>query len=124
MYIELTHLLWLAVIGLVAGYAWQGHAAKEQALGHARRYCEREGVQLLDDSMVAHRRWLQRDESGKVRLWRRFAFEFAATGDERYRGHIDMAGARVASVHLEPHRVSTVGGGGTVIDMDAWRRLH
>lgn len=129
MYFELTHVVWLTLVALAGVYAWRGHAAKEQALRGARRYCESQQVQLLDDSLVVNRRGLRRDGAGRLGWRRRFTFEFTATGEERYRGHIDMAGSRVADVRLDAHRVppAAVAGecsGGTVIDLNERRRLH
>lgn len=129
MYFDLSHLSWLTLAALVGVYAWRGHAAKELALRAARRYCETQQVQLLDDSMVVSRRWLGRGRDGRLGWWRRFGFEFTATGAERYRGHIDLLGVRVAGVQLEPHRVPPAAepllrDPGKVVDLQAWRRLH
>lgn len=129
MYFELSHLAWLTLAVLAGVYAWRGHAAKETALRAVRRYCEAQQVQLLDDSMVVSRRWLGRGRDGRLGWWRRFGFEFTATGDERYRGYADLLGARIAAIQLEPHRVPPsaepqLRDAAKVVDLQAWRRLH
>lgn len=99
-------LTWLFVIAmLVVGYqiwAWQ-QKARTQATVAVKRRCQQEGLQLLDDTLMLDRMRLRRTEHG-VRLWRCYVFEFASTGDQRYRGHIELLGRKIARLELAAYR--------------------
>lgn len=121
MYLELIDVVWGALALLAALYAWRAHAVKEQALQHARRHCQAQQVQLLDDSLVVTQRRLIRTAGGGLGWRRRYGFEFTATGNERYRGHVEMAGVRCVAVRLEAHRAPpsmVLGDPGRVIDAE------
>jgi hypothetical protein len=49
---------------------------------------------------------LARDEDGRLRLRRIYAFEFTETGDNRRHGAIVMLGARLEDLRLEPYRMN------------------
>lgn len=96
-------LLGLLVLGVY--YWWRAHAVKEIALRAAREHCREMDVQLLDDSVVLRGLWAKRDAGGSLRLWRRYQFEFTATGDDRYQGRVLLLGARLEAVRLDTHRI-------------------
>jgi len=99
--------LWgLLLLGVFVMYWWQARDTKAVALYHAARRCESLGVQLLDQSMVQRRVRLQRDESGRLKLRRYYAFEFSSTGNERYPGTISIQGKRLLGIEMAPYRVS------------------
>ncbi len=70
-----------------------------------RTACERYGVQLLDETVVFYRLALARDDAGRLRLRRRYGFEFSDTGDNRRHGAIVMLGAQLEDLQLEPYRL-------------------
>ena len=72
----------------------------------AHRYCKRMDVMLLDDAVFLRGLWFKRDDQGRLRVWRRFLFDFTSTGEERYTGRIIMLGQRIQHMELEPHRFS------------------
>ena len=96
--------LWLAVAAAGA-YWWQSHAIRELALAATRAHCKQFDVQLLDETVALRRVRLRRDRGGQMRLERTYQFEFASTGDERYRGWTVMLGRRALSIDLQPHRL-------------------
>lgn len=104
MELELTDLLWLALLAGAGWLWWRAQGARELALRAARRHCDQEQVQLLDDTVAAQRFWWRRGRSGHLTPWWLFEFEFTATGDDRYRGSVVILGGKVETVHLEPHR--------------------
>ena len=79
--------------------------ARESAVAAGRDACERYGLQLLDDTVSITRLRLARDEGGRLRLQRTYAFEFSDTGDNRRHGAIVMLGAQVEDLQLEPYRL-------------------
>ena len=105
MYIELSDLLWLTFLGLAGMHWWHGQKVKEIALQAARNHCKEIDIQLLDQSIYLRGFWLKRDDSGKVRIWRSYLFDFTATGDDRAQGRVTMLGKKVTGIALEPHRI-------------------
>lgn len=104
--VELKDLFWLTLVGLICLIWWQGQKVREVALARARRECGSLDLQLLDDSVALRALWLRRDPRGRVRLWRRYHFEFTSTGDERYGGQVITLGGQVTGVTLAPHRIN------------------
>ncbi len=90
----------LAGLGLVA-WGWYSSArVKEVAVRVARRACERNRQQLLDETVALKRIRLQRDRSGRIRFLRHYGFEFSGDGEQRFRGEIALLGLRVVSTNL------------------------
>lgn len=102
---HLIDILLLTVVGFVAVFWWKTQDVKPYALKAAQLRCDEDGLQLLDQSVVLRRVWFKRDLRGRMRACRRFAFEFSSTGDERYKGHVVMMGAKVISTSVAPHRI-------------------
>lgn len=103
--IELVDLFWLFALLGACHYWWKAHGMKEMALAATRNYCRKVDVELLDDTVVLRGFWLKRDQSGRLRMWRSYLFEFTTTGEERYSGRIILLGGRVESIQLETHRL-------------------
>lgn len=102
--LTLQHLFWITLFAAAGAWWWQARELKDIALQAARRHCQMVNVQLLDDSMVLMRTRVERADSG-WRLVRRYQFEFTSTGDERYRGDVQLEGRRVTRLELQPHRI-------------------
>ncbi|PXX93443.1 DUF3301 domain-containing protein [Marinobacter vulgaris] len=100
----LGNLFWLFVAGFAVWYWWRAKAIKDFVLQAARNYCKKMDVMLLDEAVYLRGLWFKRDENGRVRVWRRFLFDFTSTGEERYNGRIIMLGQRIVQMELEPHR--------------------
>lgn len=79
--------------------------ARERAVAAGRAACTRYGVQLLDDTVAFAQLRLARDDDGRLRLRRTYAFEFSDTGNNRRRGAIVMLGAILTDMQLEPYRL-------------------
>ena len=97
-------LAWMALLFAAMYYWWCAYGMKELALAATRRYCKQVDVVLLDDSVVLRAFWVKRDASGRLRMWRRFNFEFTSTGEDRYQGRVVLLGERVEVIQLEPHK--------------------
>ena len=97
-------LFWLFVAGFLIWYWWRAKAIKDFVLHAARQYCKKMDVMLLDDAVYLRGLWFKRDDQGRVRVWRRFLFDFTSTGEERDAGRIIMLGQRIIHMELEPHR--------------------
>jgi len=102
---SLVKLLLLILLGGVAVYWWQSFYFKGLALDSAREYCRQLGLQLLDESMVITGTWPVRGRDGRLRLRRRYQFEFASLGDRRYRGQLVLIGTRLQSIDLEAYKM-------------------
>lgn len=76
---------------------------KSTALQHLYQYFREQDLQLLDQTIVLKGVWPCRSDSGSLQLRRRYAFEFTSTGEERYKGLIELNGRRVQRIELEAH---------------------
>lgn len=100
----LSTITWLFIAGFAIWYWWRAKAIKDDVLAAAKNYCKRMDVMLLDDAVYLRGLWFKRDQRGKVRVWRRFLFDFTTTGEERYLGRVIMLGQRVENIELQAHR--------------------
>lgn len=67
----------------------------------AARACQRNDVQLLDDTVALQRLWWRRDWNGQLRSERVYHFEFTASRTDRRRGRVVLLGQRVEVVQME-----------------------
>ncbi|MEQ9545343.1 MAG: DUF3301 domain-containing protein [Marinobacter sp.] len=99
-------LFWLFAAVFALWYWWRAKAIKDFVLQAARNYCKKMDVMLLDDAVYLRGLWFKRDETGRLRVWRRFLFDFTYTGEERYVGRVIMLGPRILHMELEPHKLN------------------
>ena len=97
----------LVIIVIVAGLAFwiDSLRARERALSAGRNACERNGLQLLDETVSGASTRVARDSEGRLKIRRVFVFEFSDTGNNRRRGSITLVGADVHDVYTEPYAV-------------------
>ena len=101
MSLDLTDIALVTAVVVIAALFWRSHGIRERALVHTRRFCQREQVEFLDDTVGLEKLTLAKDRHGKRRITR---FEFTVTGGERYPGHTYVQGGQVQRVELPPHR--------------------
>lgn len=98
----------ILALALIARLWWGAMGAKRQARAAASNACARIPARLLDE--VALERWaLRRDRDGRVRLWRRYRFEFCVDETLRYRGGVELLGRRVVALEMPGRRFDTGG---------------
>ncbi|WP_372964741.1 DUF3301 domain-containing protein [Marinobacter sp.] len=97
-------LFWIFTAGFATWYWWKAKAIKDSVLEATRRYCKTMDVMLLDDAVFLRGIWFKRDQTGNLRVWRRFLFDFTTTGEERYTGRVIMLGKKIMHMELDPHR--------------------
>lgn len=93
--------VWLPLFLITAVAAGWYHVLRlrERATAHARRLCERHGLQLLDDSVALHRlrvRWRR----GGLHALREYRFETSLGGNDRQTASITLFGDRIVSASL------------------------
>jgi hypothetical protein len=96
----------LLAVALLVGLTWltmDNLRAREAAIDAARRACAGDGVQLLDDTVMMVSLRIVRG-GGRTVLRRVYQFEFSDNGDNRLAGAVTLAGSRVDTLYLEPHR--------------------
>lgn len=93
----------LTLIAAVLSFWWQSDKIKRQVLRQLILVCRRQGLQLLDQTMVLRGLWLQRNPAGTLAIRRRYLFEFASTGEARYKGRVVLLGRHIVSLEMEPH---------------------
>jgi len=96
-----------AIILIVAvGLFWvDSLRARERALAAGRAACERNGLQLLDETVAGAGLRLARNDEGELRIRRVFVFEFSDNGNNRRRGSVVVLGAAVQDLYIEPYAV-------------------
>jgi hypothetical protein len=90
----------LVVIAAVAWLFLDGLKAREVAIAAARRACEAEDLQFLDETVESSGLKPQRDAAGRVRLRRVHAFEFSDSGNNRLKGSVVTLGHEVVTVNV------------------------
>jgi Protein of unknown function (DUF3301) len=95
----------VALVLVVAGtLLWiDSLRAREKAVAAGRAACERYGVQFLDETVAFARLRLARNAAGRLRLQRRYVFEFSDTGNNRRGGSIVVLGAEIDDLQMEPY---------------------
>ena len=104
MNLDLTDIGLVTAVVVIAALFWRSHGIRERALIYTRRFCQREEVEFLDDTVGLEKLALMKDRHGKRRITRIYRFEFTVTGGERYPGHTYVQAGHVQRVELPPHR--------------------
>lgn len=103
----LSELFMILVTCSVAWLIWQNTGRREQAIAAAMRHCQKQEVQLLDQTVSLNR--LRPYWKDQLCLERHYGFEFTSTGERRYKGHLTLIGKRLGQIELEPHRIDSDG---------------
>lgn len=90
----------LVLLGALGWFWLDSLRARDAAVSAARRACESEGLQFLDDTVSFAGIKPERDDDGVLRLRRIYAFEYSDTGDNRRRGSVVMLGRRVILLNV------------------------
>ncbi|HKI65340.1 MAG TPA: DUF3301 domain-containing protein [Burkholderiales bacterium] len=101
-------MLELSALAVAAGATWfwiDSLRARERAVRAGRAECGRHGLQFLDETVAIVKLRPARDDQGRLRLRRTYAFEFSDTGNNRRQGVIVTLGGQLADVQLEPYRI-------------------
>lgn len=96
----MAELALLGGVGLLVWFWADTLRARERAIDLCRAACGRRGLQLLDQTVALDRLRPGRDERGRLRLQRRYRFEFTRDGRARDSGTVLMLGARMQSLEL------------------------
>jgi hypothetical protein len=92
----------ILALALFAAAVWlwlDSMRARERAVDVARRYCARQDLQFLDDTVALAALRPRRTGRG-LRLQRVYEFEFSDTGLSRHRGAATVLGSEVIALHL------------------------
>lgn len=96
-----TALTFFLLLGLAAG-AWAHNARiSRRAIQFAAQSCHRQGLQLLDQSVLLESVRLS-TYRGMPSLIRRYRFEFSAKGDRRYLGWVTLNAWRLTATEMQP----------------------
>ena len=101
-------LVSLLLLGAVVWFWFDSLKARESGLAAARRACQREGLQFLDETVVGHGFKFARDDKGYLVLRRGFDFEYSLSGDDRYLGAVIIEGRDIVLVDTTQHRSHVV----------------
>ncbi len=96
----MLELLGLFVLILIALLWFDSLQAREAAVRAARSACEAEGLLFLDDTVGISSVKPARDDEGRLKLQRAYAFEYSDTGNNRIAGSVVMLGKRVMLLNI------------------------
>lgn len=93
--------IWLPLFAIIAIIACWYHVLRlrERMTGHARRLCERHGLQFLDDSVALHRLRIVR-RRGTLCVLREYRFDVSTGGHDRRTARVTFLGDRVVTESL------------------------
>ena len=94
-------VLFIIVLVVVALYWHNSMQSKTYAVQYARRGCEKEGAQLLDQTVQRIRLSWSRDRNDQWRLWREYRFDYSIDGVNRLEGRLVILGYRLVRSALE-----------------------
>lgn len=98
---DLSSVILLALVALVALLFWQRRQQHEYAHAHAVRYCNKEQLQLLDIARTQGRlAWTRRGPAWQTD----FVIGFSSDGQSRYEGTLRMLNLQLQGVDLPVFR--------------------
>ncbi|RDX36037.1 DUF3301 domain-containing protein [Kangiella sp. HD9-110m-PIT-SAG07] len=97
----MTNLLVILSIALAVGLWVNIRRTQEAAYKAAQKACQEASVQNLDGYVALKKVYFDKSIEGNIRFLRRYQFEFATDGAQRYQGHIVMQGKWPVIVEME-----------------------
>ena len=97
----MDYLLFIISLLCVALYWHNSMQSKTYAVQYARKECEKEGAQLLDQTVQRTRLSFSRDMNDQWRLWREYRFDYSIDGVNRLEGRLVILGYRLVRSALE-----------------------
>ena len=102
--ITLETLFILFLLLIVICFIWNHANMSRVARAAAKRYCEKEGVQFLDQNVILRKLSIRFAPHSLFAFGRQYSFEFSSMGDQRYQGCIFLVGNRVEQIELPPYK--------------------
>ena len=93
---------------MLASMIWKHLDASRIAKFYAKKYCDKEGVQFLDQNVILKRLKIAKSPHSLFAFKRHYSFEFSSVGDRRYSGDIYLLGQRVIHIELEAYKTTEV----------------
>lgn len=89
------------LLAVAAGWlVWDTLRAREHANAAMRAACERRGFLFLDDTVSLRALRPVRDDEGRIRLQRRYEFQYSDTGHNRLDGSITLVADTVTALEM------------------------
>ena len=98
---SLFEALLMAGIVALAWFWYDSRRAAELAIKLCQRACRDMNLQLLDETVAVAGLGLSRDQDGRLKILRRFRFQFSVNGVDRHAGRATMLGTHMESVQLD-----------------------
>jgi hypothetical protein len=92
----------LALLGALGWFWLDSLKARDAAILAARKACESEGLQFLDETVAIGGLKPARNDDGQLLLRRVYNFEYSDTGDNRRQGSVVLLGQRVMVLNIGP----------------------
>ena len=100
---NLSELLFLLLAALGVWFWLDSMKTREIGVDAARRACQDDALQFLDETVVGTSVRLARDDAGRLRLRRVYSFAYSDTGNDRRSGSVTLLGHDVEFLHVRPH---------------------
>lgn len=76
---------------------------RERAILLGTELAARFNLQLLDQTVVCSKLWMDRNRRGHMQLLRTYEFDVSASGDDRLHCHLILLGNQLGSWHIPPY---------------------
>jgi hypothetical protein len=99
--VDYQSLLTIGLFSLVIWFWVDSTRAKEAAVRYCKHQCDKEGGQLLDQTVQLSKLRLQRNRRGVMQFRREYSFDYSYQGDDRLSGYVVMLGLSVQLIHMD-----------------------
>lgn len=100
---NLSEVLFLVLTAIGVWFWLDSLKTREIGVNAARKACQDDDLQFLDETVVGTSVRLARDDEGRLRLRRVYSFEYSDTGNDRRSGSVTLLGHDVEILHVRPH---------------------
>lgn len=97
---DFSPLLWISALGVLLWFWFDSLRSREITLAFCREMCRRHDVQLLDQTVTLVQVRIGRNKNGRLRLLRRYHFDFYTPENQRKQGYMLMLGIAPAYFEL------------------------
>ena len=102
---QLTELLIIFSLPLIAWFWIDSTKVIESARSIASKMCKKNNVQFLDDSVHQRKFSLGKNSHGQLKFMRTYEFEFTNNEHQRYKGELVFVGYQLLSSQMDAYRI-------------------
>lgn len=98
----------IILLFLIIAIWYETTATREKVIKICAYHCQKNELQLLDQTVALDSIMLQFNQEKNLVLYRKYMFEISQDGSDRYKGYIELLNKQVNLIHIEDEQGNNI----------------